>query len=432
MLYCQRMNQSPLRIDRRQVLAAGAALAAAPLSFSASSRQDAAGDQPVRIGIIGFGKRGRNLLISSFSGNAGFLVTAVCDVDETRRLDGKQRVDKYNGNDACAVEETHEALIARGDVDAIVIATPDHWHTHQILDACAAWKDVYCEKPLTFTLRESQIVIDAVRRAGIVFQTGSQQRSEYSHYFVQAAEAVRAGRIGRVLQVHVGVGNSPTWCDLGTEEMEPGLDWDRWLGPAPMRGYNEVLSPRGAHEHYPRWRDYREYAGGGLADMGAHHLDIAQWALGMDSSGPVRVIPPSDPKAKRGATLVYANGVRLTHGGPSGTTFIGEKGMIAVDRGRISSVPNNILEWEPENDADRLPRNTGHAAEWLDRIRDRGTPICSAEIGARSAALCHLMNIAYIHRRELEWDPINWRFVGDDVANEWLDYKRREGYELPT
>ncbi|MEM8711587.1 MAG: Gfo/Idh/MocA family oxidoreductase, partial [Planctomycetota bacterium] len=207
---------------------------------------------------------------------------------------------------------------------------------------------------------------------------------------------------------------------------------DRWLGPAPMRAYSEVLSPRGVHGHYPQWRRYWEYAGGGLADMGAHHFDIAQWALGMDDSGPVRVLPPADPTSKRGATLVYENGVRLVHGGPNGATFIGEKGVIAVDRGRISSVPEKILEWEAEEgSAERLPRHRGHAADWLDRIRDRGTPICSAEVGARSAAICQLMNIAYAHRRELRWDPSAWRFQ-EDEANAWLDYERRDGYELPN
>ncbi len=421
------MQHNTPQLDRRQLLAAGAAIAAAPLSFSLPGAQDDA----VRIGIIGFGIRGRNLLNGSFLPNEGFRVVAICDVDEARRLDGKRRVDEHYVDESCWITGKHEELLARDDIDAVVIATPDHWHTNQILDACAAKKDVYCEKPLTLTLREAQIVIEAVRKHAIVFQTGSQQRSEYGHRFVTASEAVRAGRIGRVLNVNVGVPASPVWCDLPGEEAEPGLDWDRWLGPAPMREYNEILSPRGAHTHYPRWRDYREYAGGGLADLGAHHFDIAQWALGMDESGPVRVIPPSDPEATRGAALEYANGVRLTHGGPNGATFIGESGMIAVDRGRISSVPGKVLEWEPTED-EVLPHNTGHAANWLDRIHDRGKPICHEEVGARSVAICHLMNIAYWHRRELEWDPATWRFVGDDEANTWLDYERREGYALPT
>lgn len=414
-------------LDRRQLLTTGAALAAAPLARALPRFPE----DPVRVGVIGIGIRGRRLLTGALLNNPGFRVTALCEVDATRLADAKRRVDEHHGDTACWTTTTHEELVRREDVDAVVIATPDHWHTHQILSACAAKKDVYCEKPLTLTLRESQLVIEAAAKHGVVFQTGSQQRSEFGHRFVKAAEAVRAGRIGRVLNVNVGVGDAPVWCDLAADEMEPGLDWDRWLGPAPAREFSEVLSPRGVHGHYPQWRRYREYAGGGLADMGAHHFDIVQWALGMDGSGPVRVIPPSERGAKRGAAVEYANGVRLTHGGPSGATFIGEKGMIAVDRGRISSVPGDILEWEPEDPAERLPRNRNHAQDWLDRIRDRGTPICSAEVGARSVAICHLMNIAYWHHRTLEWDPAAWRFVGDDEANEWLDYERREGYALP-
>ena len=263
------------------------------------------------------------------------------------------------------------------------------------------------------------------------FQTGSQQRTEFDQRFVRACELVRNGRIGRVLTVNVGVGDPPRACDLGAEELEPGLDWDRWLGPAPERAYHSVLSPRGVHGHYPRWRDYHEYAGGGLADMGAHHFDIAQWGLRMDESGPVRVEPPADPAANRGAAVVYSDGTRMTHGGPSGTTFIGTGGMIHVDRGRLSSVPGNLLEVELGEDDERLPRAASHADDWFQALRDRRRPTCDVEVGARSAAICHLLNLAYRHRRALDWDPAAWRFVDDDEANGWLDVKRRAGFELP-
>jgi predicted dehydrogenase len=418
------MDANTRLIDRRTLLAAGASLAVVPLASARPGRSLG----PVRVGVIGIGIRGRNLLSRSLIGKDGVLVTAVCDVDRTRRLDAKRRVDEVHGLD-CVATDRHEDVLARDDVDAVLIATPDHWHTHQIIDACVAGKDVYCEKPLTLTLRESQLVIAAARKHEVVFQTGSQQRTEFGQRFVRAAEAVRAGRIGKVLSVHVGVGDAPVWCDLPGEALEPGLDWDRWLGPAPEREYNEILSPRGVHGHYPKWRSYREYAGGGLADMGAHHFDIAQWALGMDRSGPVQVIPPSDPTSKRGAALVYEDGVRLIHGGPSGATFIGEQGMIAVDRGRISSEPAGALEWEAA-DAERLPRHDGHVVNWLQCIRDRSTPICDVEVGARSAAICHLMNIAYWHRKELTWDPEAWRFE-EEGANAWVDYSRRSGYGLP-
>lgn len=420
-------------LDRRRFLSSTSALAiGAALPGALSAREQDAKGEPVRIGVIGIGIRGRNLLRGSFLSNEGFRVVAVCDVDSNRRDDGKRLVDEHYEDADCAVFDDHRKLMARADIDAVVIATPDHWHANQILDACAAGKDVYCEKPLTLTLREGQIVIDAVRKEGVVFQTGSQQRSAYEHRFVTACELVRAGRIGRVLDVHVGVGDSPIPCDLPAEELEPGLDWDRWLGPAPARAYNAVLSPRGVHGHYPRWRDYREYAGGGLADMGAHHFDIAQWALRADEAGPVRFVPPQDPDARRGALAVYADGTRLTHGGPNGATFVGTDGLIHVDRGRLVSVPGKLLETPLEEGDERLPRNANHATNWLECIRARSHPICDVEVGARSAAVCQLFNLAYIHGRELTWNPAEWRFEGDDGANAWLDYERRAAYALPV
>ena len=383
------------------------------------------------LGFIGMGIRARNLLRRAFLPKEGFRVLAVSDVDTTRREDTKQMVDEHYENSDCGAYVDYREVLSRDDIDAVVIATPDHWHAIQIIDACKAAKDVYCEKPLTLTLRESETVIQAVREHGCVFETGSQQRSEYGHKFVTACEYVRNGRIGRVLNVNVGVGESPRWCDLPGEEMEPGLDWDRWLGPAPKRTYNSELSPRGRHDHYPRWRAYREYSGGYLADMGAHHFDIAQWALKADESGPVRVVPPQDPEATRGAAVVYEDGVRLTHGGPSGTTFVGTGGMIHVDRDRLLSVPESVLEEELGEGDEALPRKAGHAADWLECIQSRERPICDVEVGARSVAVCQLMNVAYWYRREVSWDPSGWRF-GEGEANAWLDYERRAGYELPA
>jgi predicted dehydrogenase len=370
------------------------------------------------------------MLRGSFLPKEGFQVVAVCDVDTTRREDARRIVDEHYAMEGCAAYADHRELLAREDLDAVVIATPDHWHANQIVDACVAGKDVYCEKPLTLTLREAQLVIDVVREHEIVFQTGSQQRTEFGHRFVDACERLRAGRIGRVLNANVGVGGSPRPCDLPEEELEPGLDWDRWLGPAPERPYHSDLSPRGVHGHYPSWRAYREYAGGYLADMGAHHFDIVQWALAMDSSGPVRVLPPDDPTAMRGAAVVYEGGQRVVHGGPSGTTFVGEAGLLHADRGRALGVPDDVMGTELGEDDERLPRKQDHATDWLECIRARSRPMCDVEVGARSVAVCHLLNLAYQCRRELRWDPIAWRFAGDDEANEWLDYGRRDGYEL--
>jgi predicted dehydrogenase len=179
------------------------------------------------------------------------------------------------------------------------------------------------------------------------FQTGSQQRS--SQEFRRACELVRSGRIGKLQRIIVDVGSPSRPCDLPEEEMEPGLNWDAWLGPAPERPYNSVLSPRGVHDHFPAWRDYQEYSGGMMTDWGAHHFDIAQWALDMDESGPVEIIPPEDPNAQRGVRYVYANGVEVIHGESGGVRMIGEDGEILVNRGKLESTPESILETPRKN-----------------------------------------------------------------------------------
>ncbi len=424
------MNSPMPAQPTRRSFALGSAALAAHVALPLRSRQDAPGQAPVRLAVIGPGKRGMNLMRGAFL-RESFQVTAVCEVDANRLAAAKALADERQGGD-CFATVRHEEVLTRDDVDAVVIATPDHWHAHQILDAAAAGKHIYCEKPLTLTLREAQLVIPAVRQAGVVFQTGSEQRTGFGKKCVQAWELVRNGRIGQLLTVHVGVGEPNRACDLPAEELEPGLDWDRWLGGAPERPYNSVLSPRGVHSHYPRWRDYWEYAGGGLADMGAHHFDIALWGLARDGDGPVEVHPPTHPESRRGAYVVFDDGVRLVHGGPSGTTFIGTGGVIHVDRGRISSTPGNLLTDPLPEDAQLLPRRPSHAADWLQAIHGGEETTCPVEVGSGSVAICHLLNLAYRYRRSLSWDPAAWRFVGDDEANGWLDIERRTGYELPT
>ena len=213
--------------------------------------------------------------------------------------------------------------------------------------------------------------------------------------------------------------------------MEPGLDWDRWLGPAPKRPYNSVLSARAASTPTSRtWRNYREYSGGMMTDWGAHHFDIAQWGLGMDKSGPVEIIPPEDPKAQIGVSYIYANGVEVIHGNPSGVTIMGELGEIFVDRGKITSNPD-----DPQGAARREGRPplqvAGPPARLAECIQTRKRPISDVEIGARTVTVCHLGNLAYWNKRKLKWDPEKWEFLGDDEANGWLDRDRREGYALP-
>jgi len=420
-------------IDRRRFLAGTAGALGAPLLLSVPSLARAARlNEQITVGFIGMGIRSRNLMRGGWLDDGRLRILGVCDVDETRCQAGKARTDEAYGNHDCAAYTDHRDLLAREDIDAVVIATPDHWHAIQAIDACHAGKDVYCEKPLTLTIHEAHACIVAARANDTVFQTGSQQRTEYDGKFRTACELVRNGRIGKVLTVNVGVGDPAIWCDLPGEEIEPGLDWDRWLGPAPMRPYNAELSPRGMHGHYPRWRAYREYSGGYFTDMGAHHFDIAQWGLGMDGSGPVEARPPRDESSMRGAYLVYDSGAHVVHGGPSGTTFIGERGMIHVDRGRLESIPGNLVEDPLPEDAERLAESPNHREDFIACVLERRRPICDVEVGARTITCCHLLTLCYWNRRALRWDPEAWAFIDDPEANGWRDYERREGYELAT
>jgi predicted dehydrogenase len=389
----------------------------------------------ITVGFIGCGKMANDYHLPELLKAGDVQALAVCEVDSKRREHAKKRVEKaYSGKKdykGCAAYVDFRELIARKDIDAVCIATPEHWHAIPAIEAMKSGKDVYCEKPLTLTLAEGKRCIDAARKYKRVFQTGSQQRSDVFGKFREAAEIIRSGRLGQIQVVTVGVGGPSKWCDLPAEELEPGLEWDLWLGPAPKRPYNAILSPRGVHKHFPAWREYREYAGGGHADMGAHHYDIAQWCLGMDDSGPVEIIPPIVEGAGHGVVYRYASGVVMIHGGPSGCTFTGTKGTLRIDRDHLTSDPPKIVKEPLGKDDVHLEKSPGHHRDWLDCIRSRKRPVADVEIGARSVAITILGNLAYWNRRRLKWDPAKWEFVGDSEANRWLDRDRRDPWRLP-
>jgi predicted dehydrogenase len=442
-----------MRSSRRSFLkrtaAAAAAVAAAP--YILPSHVWGAETKPnarLTMGFVGMGTQNRGLL-GGFLG-AETQVLAVCDVDTTRRTAAKKRVDEeyarrgQKGNE-CASYNNFEEIINRKDIDAVCIATPDHWHAIITLAALKAGKDVYCEKPLTHNVHEAVEVIRAVDSNRRVLQTGSMQRS--SKEFRVACELVLNGAIGKVERVECAFGDPGVPCSLKEEAMEPGLDWDRWVGPAPIRPYNSELSPRGVHQHFPNWRNYREFGGGMVTDWGAHHLDIAQWGLGMDDSGPVEILPPERARAKRGAKLVYANGVTVEHKDGFGVHFYGTEGEVQVNRGRFTfkrggemiaeftgnqkqktSCEAQVAKAEKAflKDAKiKLYVSKNHLWDFLECVKTRKKPITSEQVGGRTAICCHLMNQAYYHQQKLKWDPKAFAFVDGAGDPKWLtrDYR---------
>jgi predicted dehydrogenase len=434
-------------LSRRSFLRYAALAGSAP--FILPSRVWAAETPPnsqITLGFIGMGTQNRGLL-GAFLRHEQTRVVAVCDVDTTRRENAKKIVEKFYAAPSakgtykgCAAYNDFRELIARKDIDGVVIATPDHWHALTTIAAARAGKDVYCEKPLSHTILEGKGMVKAVRENNRVLQTGSMQRS--SREFRAACELVRNGAIGKISRVEVAVSGPPVPCDLPGEADEPGLDWDFWLGPAPKRPYNSILSPRGVHEHFPAWRNYREYGGGGVCDWGAHHFDIAQWALGFDDSGPVEVLPPADAKATHGVRYRYANGVEVLHLDGNGITFFGDKGKLYVNRGQfqlwiggeqkakdVGDCQQMLTELLPAN-AVRLYNSYDHLGDWLKCMRTRKPPICDVEIGARTATICNLVNIAYFYHKTLKWDPVKEEFKDGTGDPKWLGRDYRSPWNL--
>lgn len=411
------------RPSRREFLQATGVTAAwfaasGPADLLRAARPRPLANGRLNVGIIGFGVRARELL-GPFLDDKQVEITLVADVVQARADEGVRLVNERREAQVCRRAAHWREIVADPAIDAVLIATPDHGHAEPAIAACLAGRHVYCEKPLSLTIAEGRAIADAARSAGVRFQTGSQQRSEFSHFFVRAAEAVRNGRIGPLRRITIGVGAPPVPCDLPEQPLPPGIDWDGWLGQAPLRGFHEVLCPVGMHSHYPMWRSYREYCNGGLADMGAHHFDIAQWAMGMDASGPRQVLPP-EGDALTGLRFLYDNGVEMVHGGPTDCTFEGEEGVIECSRGHVKALRDGaeaplILE-PPAGGEAALPRNSSHVADFLAAIREGRDPICTAEIGHRTATICQLAVIGYEVRKPLSWDPVAERFTGDHAA----------------
>ncbi len=383
----------------------------------------------VRVGVIGTGGRGSDLMRSAVAN-----VVAVCDVDSTHVARAAAEVEKRTSRKPVQYDD-YRKLLASQDIDAVIIGTPDHWHALMTIDACHAGKDVYCEKPLTLTLREGRIMTQVARATKRIVQTGSQQRSDDK--FRTGCELVRNGRIGKVHTVKVGL----THVNFNAEVVPDGeppkeLNYDLWLGPAPWRAYNKN------RVHY-NFRFFWDYSGGQMTNWGAHHLDIAQWGLGMDNSGPLEIDATAkfDPQKRfevpveSEITYTYAGGIKLQCSqGPerkTGTTFVGDKGWIHVNRGDLQASSDELLTDPLPADATRLYVSKDHMDNWFECIKSRKLPICDVEVGHRSATVCHLGSLAMRLGRKLRWDPEKEEFKNDAEANAKRHYDYRKPWSLP-
>jgi len=421
----------PSNVSRRQFLLSSAAALAVPYIIPRSVR--GANDRIVT-GHVGVGRQG-TFNLKKFRDLAE--PAALCDVDKGHLAAAMKLAQEDEDPKKCDGYGDYRRLLDRKDIDAVVVTTPDHWHAPITIHACQAGKDVYCEKPLTLTIAEGRKTVEAARKNNRIVQTGSQQRSEYNGMFRLACELVRSGRIGKLQQVLVGIPRVNFDGDAVPDSDPPAaLDYDYWLGPAPMKPYNEK------HVHY-LFRFFWDYSGGQMTNFGAHHLDIAQWGMNMDNSGPIAIEGTAtyDPKqrfevpATSRVSYQYENGVRVILGQeqadiPQGATFIGSEGRIFVDRKSIKSDPQEVVAIKLGDQDVHLYKAASHHQNFLDCVKSRELPICDVEIGHRSATVCHLGNIALRLDRKIQWDPSAEQIVGEAEAAKWLDRPRRAPYTL--
>lgn len=412
----------------------------------------------IRIGVIGTGNQGHND-IRSMLPDERVEIAAVCDVN--RESDGywngrvggrepaRQLIESYYAekratekHEGCLTFVDFQEMLARPDLDAVMIATPDHWHALQVIAACEAGKDIYCQKPLSLTIAEGRAMVTAVEKHHRILQCGSQQRSDAR--FRKACELVINGHIGELRTVEVGLpGGHKDFSGKGDrkapEPIPEGFDYERWLGPAPEAPY----SPARCHVNF-RWN--LDYSGGMLTDWGGHHPDIAQWGMGTDRTGPIRIrnakgtFPPRTDLWNTATAFSfecdYANGVTLKVADTfeMGVTFHGTQGSIFVTRGRHRSTPASIWDAPLASDAVRLPQSDHHFRNFIDCILSRKEPVAPVEVAHRSITIAHLGNIAMQVGKELAWDPATERFHGDgsDEANQRLQRPMRAPWRLPA
>ncbi|WP_028666381.1 Gfo/Idh/MocA family protein [Runella zeae] len=380
----------------------------------------------ISLGFIGTGKQGRGLT-NSFLSTGEARIVALSEVYKAKAQLTLDRIKAYYEKNTgqgsysdIPVYNDFRELLARKDVDAVVIATPDHWHAAMAVRAAEAGKDIYCEKPLSLTVKEGRAMVEAARKHKRVFQTGSMQRSWPE--FRQTAELIRNGYIGEVKSIKVNVGPPPVAYNLPAEPIPDGLDWNAWLGPNLPVAFNSELAPPTSKDVFPNWRNYKEFGGGMVTDWGAHMFDIVQWALDMDDSGPVEVIAP-DGKDNPFLTYRYANGITMTHekwDWSNAILFTGSEGEIRVQRKKLETTPASLKDKVIGENEKHVYKSENHYKDFFDAMRKRSKPICDVEIGHRTASVCNIGNIAYQLKRPLQWNPKKETFKNDKEANALL------------
>jgi predicted dehydrogenase len=427
-------------------------------------KKASAPNNEISVGIIGCGRRNGQLAIGK--GGQGnrpddARIIAVADLN-------KRRADAWGKHYKCPSFQDYRALLDRKNVDVVVYATPEHWHYLPCIHACQAGKDMYGEQPLSHTIREGRMMVEAVRKYQRVFQTGEQQRSHPKTR--KAVELIINGRIGKIQSVIGYNYPSPFECNFPAQPVPEYLDWDRWCGPNEVVPYHTDLylsripyepeptfpvTPAEKNAIGPGWMSFRPYSGGELPNWGCHGLSMVQWALEMDRSGPEEIwVEPAEklepvvynlPETRdRGdaacsKTIInykFPNGVVLTLSSiesrvGGGATFIGEKGRITIFRGGYECDPAGLDEEPLPANAKRVYESDNHMQNFYDCVRSRKDPIMNIENGHRVATLCHLGNIARWLGRRLKWDPEKEIFPGDDEANTFINPPKRKGFELP-
>lgn len=444
------------KISRRSFMKNASLATAASFFISKDLIANGSPNEKIQVGVIGIGKQ-VGVHLHSYADMRECRLSTICDVDDARLVEGKKIVDGiYARRGINADTKTYKDfrdLLADKSIDAVSIVTPDHWHALMSIMAARAGKHVYCEKPLTFSIQEGEQIIKAVKAAGVVFQTGSQQRSENS--FRNAVQLARSGMLGEIKSVFCNVPwRFPTFYNWEEEPLPAGIDWEMWVGPAPMRPYTRHLlhplleaSARGGKFGYPwgEWRWHYDYGNGMQGDWGAHHFDIAQWGLNMDGKGPKYIRPytaqnPTFKNDKRSLFYEYENGIKVFYGSPSNhlrtlgapkdamVTFIGTEGTACASRGGYfwASKPSLMNVKIPAGSESAYVNGYGnHQRNFIEGILTGRPTLCPVETGVSSSNMCIMGTIAHRLGRTLEWDWRKSTFVNDPEAVSLMWRKNR-------